>query len=140
MKKILVACDDGSLAMLYSLELTEEGYDIVVVGNSSELRENLDSDRPDLIIVALPMDRYGNSDFSRTIQDAESQLPVIHCLDFPPTEHDPMPLSIHNFVLKSSNLKELKTKIKKTWGSRPDFAKPAGIVRSQCIPARQIAL
>jgi CheY-like chemotaxis protein len=115
MKKILIACDDSALAMLYSMELTEEGYDTVVASDWDPATESIERDRPDLVLVDWNMNRYRDSDFCRTVQDDPYRIPVLHCLDYPPAKQDRQFLCSDYFVLKSSNLKKLKTAIKRIW-------------------------
>jgi CheY-like chemotaxis protein len=138
MRKILVVCDDRALAMLYSLELTEEGYDIVVAGNSSEVMESLERNRPDLVLVDWSMDRYRNSDFCRMLQGGPYRIPIIQCLDYPPTQKDLQFLGSDYFVLKSSNLKDLKTAIGRAREGLTTSGRPPRVVEPESIPPTQI--
>jgi DNA-binding response OmpR family regulator len=139
MKKILIACDDRALAMLYSMELIEEGYDAVVAPDWHPTMESLEKDRPDLVLVDWSMSRYRDSDFCRTVQGEPYQIPVIHCLDSPPSKKDRQFLCGDYFVLKSSNLEELKAALKKVWeGDSLASQSPTAVLERKPAPATQI--
>jgi len=141
MKKILIACDDRALAMLYSMELIEEGYDTVVSPDWEPTIESLEKHRPDLVLVDWSMARYQDTDFWRMVQGDPYQTPVIHCLDSPPTKKDRQFLCGDRFVLKSSNLDKLKNTIKKIWeGDSPVKApeSPPALVETKPSPSTQI--
>lgn len=55
MSKILVAEDDKFLASAYGVKLRKAGYDVKIVFDGSELLQNLDTYKPDLIILDLVM-------------------------------------------------------------------------------------
>jgi DNA-binding response OmpR family regulator len=142
MKKILVACDDRALAMLYSLELTEEGYDTVITTDWHLTTESLEKDRPDLVLVDWSGDRYRDSNFCSTVQAGPYKIPVIHCLDYRPTKHDLQFLCGDYFVLKSSNLQELKTTINRIWRGDPPVEAaetPPAVTRPPSVPSTQIS-
>jgi DNA-binding response OmpR family regulator len=141
MRKILIACDDSVLAMLYSMELMEEGYDAVVSPDWNPTLESLQNERPDLVLVYWSRARYEDSDFCRTAQSDPYQIPVIHCLDSPPTKKDLEFLCVNYFVLKSSNLEKLKNTIKRiceggSLAQAPE--RPPAVVETGPIPSTQI--
>ena len=54
-KKILVVEDEESLRLLYEEELKGEGYDILTAKNGREAIRQLETGKPDLIILDIVM-------------------------------------------------------------------------------------
>lgn len=55
MKKILIAEDDKFLANAYQMKISKFGYEVVIVSDGDEFMKQLDSTKPDLIILDLVM-------------------------------------------------------------------------------------
>ena len=120
MKKVLVACDDKILRLLYKEELIEEGYDIAATGRVTKLIEKIDEEKPDLVLVDCRMDRYMNSDLRQAVLNRSCRAPVILCTDHQPplTENlDGVPC----VVPRSSNFSHLKGTIQKALGKNSLF-------------------
>jgi DNA-binding NtrC family response regulator len=113
MPKILLVCDDNVLAMLYSEELAEEGYTIVVTNKVGQLYPKIESDKPDLVLVDAFLGRYGESDLCDSFSSRGYATPVIFCSDYPPARRAVEPMSMIHWVFRSSDLTNLKAALKK---------------------------
>jgi two-component system response regulator (stage 0 sporulation protein F) len=113
MSKILLVCDDNALAMFYCDELTEEGYTVVITNKVGQLYPEIESEKPDLVLVDCYFGRYGESDVCECLNNAGYMVPAIFCCYHPPVKRDAAPMGMIHWVLKSSNLTNLKTALRK---------------------------
>ena len=118
MNKILVIDDDQGVQMLYSDELTDEGYNVVTCGDGSRLMEFIKKERPDLVVMDMKLGKYDGVNLLQDIRNAFDQLPVIMCTAYPSVRHDLKSIAVEDYVLKSSDLSELKLKIGKALDKR----------------------
>jgi len=118
MNKILVMDDDQGVQMLYADELSDEGYDVVTCGDGSRLMEFIQEERPDLVVMDMKLGKYNGIDLLQDIRKAFDQLPVILCTAYPGVREDLKSIAADGYVLKSSDLSELKLKIGKALDGR----------------------
>ena len=115
MKRILIADDEESLQRLYQEEFEEEGYEVILAGNGKEVLSRLeDPERiPDLIIMDIRMPEMNGIDTLRIIKEKYPQLPVILCSAYSEFKQDFSVWASDDYVVKSSDLTELKETVKK---------------------------
>jgi DNA-binding response OmpR family regulator len=118
MNKILIVDDDKGVQMLYADELGDEGYDVVTCGDGSRLMEFIEDERPDLVVMDRKLGKYDGVDLLQDIRKSFDQLPVIICTAYPGVRHNLKLVAPDDYVLKSSNLSELKLKIGKALEER----------------------
>ena len=111
MSKILVVDDDQGVRMLYADELADEGYEVVTCGDGSRLMEFINKERPDLVVMDIRLGKYDGLDLLQDIRNAYDKLPVIICTAYPSFRQDLKSVAADDYVLKSSDLRELKLKI-----------------------------
>jgi DNA-binding response OmpR family regulator len=119
MKKILVADQEEILCFLYQEELTEEGYDVVSITRPEDLPKSLGQEKPDLLLIDMSMDDQGLWRFLQTMQNTGRRLPLILCTSPFDSARFPKTL-VDDTVMKSSNLDELKFKIRQILGNLED--------------------
>ena len=112
MNKILVVDDDAGIRMFYEEELNEEGYEVVTCGNPSKLMALIDQERPDLIVMDIKFGGYNGIDLRQEIRNTLYRLPVILCTGYYSLGNESKEEACDDYVLKSSDLRELKAKIK----------------------------
>ncbi len=112
MYKILIVDDDESVKILYADELTEEGYKVITSSDGSRLMELIGQKRPDLILLDIRLGEYSGLDLLQDIRNTHHNLPVILCTAYPSFKYDLKSIAADYYVVKSSDLKELKLKIK----------------------------
>jgi two-component system response regulator (stage 0 sporulation protein F) len=113
MKRILVADDDESIQMLYVEEFTEEGYEVITCGDGSQIVDLIGQKRPDLIVMDIRLGNYNGLDLLQDIRNSDFNQPIIFCTAYPTLKCDLNSIAADSFVVKSSDLKELKIAIKK---------------------------
>jgi DNA-binding response OmpR family regulator len=112
MGKILVVDDEESIRILYTDELEEEGHRVIATGDALRVMELIDRQDPDLVILDIRLGNYNGLDLLQEIRNAYYDLPVILSTAYPAFKHDPKSIAADYYVLKSSNLEQLKLKIK----------------------------
>jgi DNA-binding response OmpR family regulator len=112
MNKILVLDRDESVQLLFEEELTEEGYQVITTGDCSRLLACIGEQRPDLIVMEIGLGEYDGLDLLVDIRNTYYNLPVILCTAHPSFRYDLRSIAADYYVLKSSDLCELKSKIR----------------------------
>jgi DNA-binding response OmpR family regulator len=113
MSKILVVDDESSIRLLYSEELAEEGYEVTTAGTASEAAEKLQREEFDLMVLDIKLKDESGIDFLQQIVRERHNLPVILCTAFSCYKDDFSAWLADGYVVKSSNLQELKEEIRK---------------------------
>jgi len=112
MNRILVVDDEESFQVLYSDELTEEGYEVITIGDASKLMEIIEKKKPDLILLDIKLGKYDGLDLLQEIRNVYYDLPVILCTAYYDFKYDLKSIAADYYVVKSSNMENLKVKIK----------------------------
>ena len=110
--KILIVEDDESLSLLYSAELSDEGYECLLAKNGKEAIRVLTEVRPDLIILDIVMPVMDGMEVLGRIIGKYRHIPIILHSSHQGYKEDFMSWSADAYVIKSSNLTELKAKIR----------------------------
>ena len=121
MKKILIVDDEEAIQIIYTEELIEEGYEVVTTIDGSQLLELVAQERPDLIVLDIRLGQYDGLDLLQDIRNTYYDLPVILCTAYSIFKYDLKSIAADYYVCKSSNLQELKLKIKMALEGRKQF-------------------
>ncbi len=113
MKKILLVDDEDSIHLIYREELEEEGYEVHSALSGEEALEKLKIISPDLVILDINMPGMNGIDVLRQMKESKPELPVILCSAYPEFKQDFASWASDDYIVKSSNLDELKTAVKK---------------------------
>ena len=116
--KILVAEDNDNQRLLYEQELLEEGYDIIIAKNGQEAVEQVLSQKPQLVILDIQMPGMNGIETLNEILNYNQQLPIILHTAYSNYKDNFMSWAADAYVVKSSNLNDLKTQIKKVLKNR----------------------
>ena len=111
MARLLIADDDKNLALLYEQELTDEGYEVSVVNDARSAIDRVESDPPDLLVLDIQMPGMDGIEALSHILGENKQLPVILKSAYSNYKDNFMTWSADAYVVKSSDLTELKTTI-----------------------------
>jgi CheY-like chemotaxis protein len=111
-KKILIVEDEEGLRLLYREELGAEGYEIITAQNGKEAIQKLEEGKPDLIILDIVMPVMDGMEALGRIVGKERKIPIILNSSYPGYREDFMTWAADAYVTKSSDLDELKTKVK----------------------------
>jgi len=112
MAKILVVEDDEAQRFLYSEELVEEGYEVVLAKNGKEALECLEESLCDLIVLDIRMPVMDGTEVLGKISSRYKKIPVILHTAYPEYRNQFIALLADAFVLKSADLSLLKKTVK----------------------------
>jgi len=112
MTKILVVEDDKNQQELYRQELTEEGYEVDVAGDGREAVAKVRQERPDLVVLDISMPGMDGIEAMGKILGGDNRIPIILNTAYSSYKDNFMTWSADAYVIKSSDLTQLKTTIK----------------------------
>jgi len=112
MKTILVVDDDEAIRTLLREELEEEGYKVVIATNARDALKMVETEPLDLVILDIRMPGMDGLEALPRILGLKEGLPVILNSAYSQYQESFMSWAADAYVVKSSDLTELKTKIK----------------------------
>ena len=77
MFRILVADDDKHTRMLFEAVLKAENYTVFTAANGEEALSLIDREHIDLVVLDIMMPRMDGYEFTRTLREANNNLPVL---------------------------------------------------------------
>jgi DNA-binding response OmpR family regulator len=110
--KILVVDDDEGLRDLYKEVLAEEGYEVLTAKNGKDGLQKLEKEKPDLIVLDIVMPKMDGMEALGRIIGKDKTIPVILHTSHPGYQEDFMSWAADAYLLKSTDLTELKEKIR----------------------------
>ncbi|GFE57449.1 response regulator [Geobacter sp. AOG1] len=113
MARLLVVDDESSIRLLYSQELADAGYDVVTAGNAAEAVAQLEGGEFDLVVLDIKLKNESGLDLLQKIVKERHEMPVILCTAFSCYKDDFSAWLADGYVVKSSDLQELKEEIRK---------------------------
>ncbi|MBI5558401.1 MAG: response regulator [Deltaproteobacteria bacterium] len=113
MKKILLVDDEESIHLLYREELEEEGYEVHSALSGEEALDKLHIIMPDLVILDINMPGMNGIDVLRRMKEINQELPVILSSAYQEFKQDLASWASDDYIVKSSNLDELKNAVRK---------------------------
>lgn len=123
MSKILVVDDEANICVLYSEELTEEGYEVVTASNTSEAAERLQEGQFDLAVLDIKLKNESGIDLLQKLVKERHDMPVILCSAFSCYKDDFSAWLADGYVVKSGDLSELKQEIARVLAKKAQRAK-----------------
>lgn len=124
MEKILCIDDDQSLILLYQEELSEEGYKVVVAKDGKEALAKFEKEKPHLIVMDIRMPIMNGIEALTAMLGKNRQVPVILNTAYTQYRENFMTWGAEAYLIKSSDLTELKKKIREILDKRQ---KPRGV-------------
>ena len=112
MTKILEVDDEDNIRLLYKEELQDEGYEVSLAANAEEALKVIETEKPDLITLDIKMPGMNGIDFLRKLKEDKKDIPVILCSAYGAYKQDFQVWASEAYVVKSADLRELKTTIK----------------------------
>ena len=120
MTKLLVVDDEKNLRTLYQSELREEGYDVVLAFDGQEALKMLDRENPDLEVLDIRMPGIDGLETMARMLSRDNRLPVILNSAYSAYRESFLSWSADAYVIKSSDLTELKAKIRQVLATRAE--------------------
>lgn len=112
MAKILIVDDEEGIRMLYSMELEDDGYQVITLPDGKDLLEVVARENPDCLVLDIKMKEYNGLDLLQQIRRRHYNLPVILNSAYSSFKVDLKAVAADYYVVKSSDLSELKEKLK----------------------------
>jgi DNA-binding response OmpR family regulator len=112
MKTILVVDDDEAIRTLLQEELEDEGYKVLIATNARDALKMVAAEPLDLVILDIRMPGMDGLEALPRILGIKEGLPVIMNSAYTQYQDSFMSWAADAYVVKSSDLTELKEKIK----------------------------
>lgn len=112
MEKILLVDDNPILLLLYEEELSEEGYEVLLARNGKEALKKYDEESPRVVVLELRLKITEGLETLKALLGRNRQLPVILNTTSPLDQNCLERWGAESQVIKSSDLTELKEKIR----------------------------
>ncbi|WP_243369727.1 response regulator [Geotalea sp. SG265] len=113
MSKLLVVDDEANIRLLYSQELTDEGYEVITAATAAEAVEQLKTHEVDLVVLDIKLKNESGIELLQQIVKERHDLPVILSSAFSLYKDDFSAWLADAYVVKSSDLQELKDEIRR---------------------------
>jgi len=111
MRTILVVDDEANLCKLYEKELEDAGYRVIVANNGQKAVELVERNDIDLVVLDIRMEGQDGVETLRQLMQQRRNLPVILNTAYSTYKMDFNTWLADAYVIKSSDLTELKDKI-----------------------------
>jgi|GraSoiStandDraft_41_1057321.scaffolds.fasta_scaffold447830_2 DNA-binding response OmpR family regulator len=118
MTKLLIVDDEKNLRALYQAELGDEGYEVIMASDGREALRFLESEKPDLVVLDIRMPGPDGLETMGRMLSQDNRLPVILNTAYSSYKESFLSWSADAYVVKSSDLTELKTKIREVLDAR----------------------
>lgn len=112
MGRILIVDDEEHIRSLYQLELEDEGFTVLALDSAVGLLDRIAEFGPDVVILDIKMVDVSGLEALQQIRNRFYDLPVILCSAYGVYKGDVQSVAADYYVVKSSDLTELKKKIK----------------------------
>ncbi len=112
MTTILLVEDDKNQRLLYEQELRQEGYEILAAIDGKDALEKLEEQLPDIVVMDINMPRMDGIETMGRILNKNKKIPIIINTAYNNYKDNFMSWAADAFIVKSSDLSELKDKIK----------------------------
>jgi DNA-binding response OmpR family regulator len=113
MPKLLVVDDEPDIRHLYAAELEDDGYQVETAGTGTEAAGLLKEHQFDLVVLDIQMRGESGLQVLQKIVQEKADLPVILCTAFSCYKEDFSSWLADAYVVKSSDLTELKKEIRR---------------------------
>ena len=111
MSKVLIVDDEKHIRLLYSEELEEQGYEVALASDGNDILDRIKNEKPDVVVLDIKMVSSNGLDVLQEIRNTFYNLPVILCSAYGSYKVDIKSIAADAYVIKSSDLTELKNKI-----------------------------
>ncbi len=118
MTAILLVEDDKNQRLLYEQELKHDGYEVVTASDGKEALEKVQKQLPDIVIMDINMPKMDGIEAMGRILSKNKAIPLILNTAYTNYKDSFMSWMADAYVVKSSDLSELKGKIKEVLTNR----------------------
>ncbi len=118
MERILCVDDDLSLLRLYYDELSEAGYEVILAKDGKEAISKFDKLKPNVVIMDIRLPVMDGIEALTGILGKDRQASVILNTAYPQYQANFMTWGAEAYLVKSSDLRELKQKVREVLDKR----------------------
>ena len=118
MEKILCVDDELSILLLFKEEFSEDGYEVILATNGKEALMKYQTEHPQLVILDMRMPGMDGIEALSTILGKDRQASIVIYSAFPQYRENFMTWGAEAYLLKSSDLGELKQKVREVLDKR----------------------
>ncbi len=118
MKRILCVDDDLSLLRLYYEELSAAGYEVLLAKDGKEAIGKFERLKPHLVVMEIRMPVMDGIEALNVMMGKDRQIPVILNTAYPQYRGNFMSWGAEAYLVKSSDLHELKQKVREVLDKR----------------------
>jgi len=116
MKTLLVVDDEKNLRTLYEQELIEDGYQVLLAEDGNQALDILQKNRIDLAILDIKMEGMNGIETLKRMMEVNKDIKVILNSAYSIYKSDFVTWSADAYLVKSSDISELKNKISELLG------------------------
>lgn len=113
MFKILIVEDDPAQRMLFEMEISEMGFTTIIARDGVEAIDEFHRNQPDLVILDLQLPHQDGLIALRNLLSVNPTIPVIIHTAYTRYKHTDLSWAAEAYIIKSSNLEELKNTVKR---------------------------
>jgi len=113
MSKILIVEDEENIRLLYKEELEDLGYEVILASDGKEAIKKYDLQQPDLVILDIQLPGMDGIETMNIIRGKSSDVPIILCTAYGEYKQDMKTWASEAYLIKSADLKELLSTVKK---------------------------
>jgi DNA-binding NtrC family response regulator len=113
MYKILIVDDEENLRLLYETEFKKQGYETCMAGDGKSAIKQVKEAKPDLVLLDIKMPGVDGLELLNKILNINNKLPVILNTAYASFKDNFNAWSADAYVVKSSDLTELKDTVKR---------------------------
>ncbi|HYG78530.1 MAG TPA: response regulator [Planctomycetota bacterium] len=119
MARILLIEDQPNQRQLYQEELIDEGYEVIAAASGAAGLELYQQYPPDLVIVDILLPGLNGIEVIEKLLTLNPQVPIIVHSAYSSPSHDFITWFARAYVVKSGDLQELKTEVRKALSGTP---------------------
>jgi CheY-like chemotaxis protein len=112
-KRVLIVEDDANQRLLYEEELSDVGYEVLTAGDGREGLDIARAQRPDLVILDINMPVMDGLDTLNQLLETNPSVPTVINTAYPGYQDSFSAWSADAYVVKSSDLSELKATVQR---------------------------
>ncbi len=116
MRTILIVENDKNQLLLYEYELSLEGYNIITAKDGYEALEKVKEHLPDLIVLDIILPGMDGVELMGRMLSERKNIPIIINTAYGGYKDNFIMWSANAYIIKSSDLSELKNKVKELLG------------------------
>ena len=119
MKKILVVEDDDSLRLLYTSELSDDGYEVLPVSCGDEALEVFKEKKPDLVVLDIKLTGMSGLEILGEMLKVKKDIHVVINSAYPNFQREFSTWGADAYLVKSSDTTVLRETVKSILEKKP---------------------